>query len=271
MEFLTETARRTPPLIIMRGTQFNVCGSGYDTHLWLKPKIMRQSNAYIIHDPDGSLLKHHGRSFNRNGYAVKVLNLAKIKISTRYNPLEYIRSYSGAVKFVTALMSGTKGSGQPRDINFISAETMLLTALVTYLHDEARSDEKNMNTLMLMLKYMLPEDDADYEYKHAIDFIMEDKEKCDPEHLSVRLYNNFNDMMGTDAKGVVESCIARLAPFDTDEMRDFLSDDEIGLDSLHFPNTALFVISGSTGEAFKFIAPLMYSQFFDVMCEKCVQ
>ena len=273
MDFLMETVPRIPPLIIMRGTQFCVCGSGYDTHLWLKSNIMRRSDAFIIYDPDGSLRKQYGRTFTRNSYGIKVLNMEKVKMSTRYNPFEYIRSDKDIPKLVNALITGTKGNGNPGDIKFISAETTLLTALVSYINNEAPKVEQNINTLILMLEYMMPDEDyeEDYDYKHAVDFLFEEKEVYDPDHLSVRFYKNFKEMMGNDTKNIIGSCAARLAPFNTEEMKNFMSDDELELDCLHFPNTVLFVIPGNAGSPFNFIAPLMYSQLFDVIREKSVQ
>ena len=273
MDFLMETIPRIPPLVIMRDTQFCVCGSGYDTHLWLAPHIMRCSNAFIIYDPDGSLKKQYGKTFNCNGYNIKVLNTAKVRMSTRYNPFEYIRSDKDIPKLVNALITGTKGNGSPGDINFITAETMLLTALISYINNEAPKIEQNIITLILMLEYMKPDDDYedDYEYKHAVDYLFEEKETYDPDHLSLRQYKNFKEMTGADTKNIIASCAARLAPFNTEEIKDFMSNDELELDWLHFPNTVLFVIPGNAGSPFNFIVPLMYSQLFDVIGEKSVQ
>jgi type IV secretion system protein VirD4 len=142
---------------------------------------------------------------------------------------------------------------------------MLLSALVSYIYDEAPDYEQSIATILLMLNYM----SEDYEegYKHAIDFLIEEKEVYDPKHLSVRQYNSFIDTMGEDAIHVIKSCAARLAPFNTDEMKDFMSADEFTLGYLGYRNTAVFIIPGNPGADCKLIAPLMYTQLFDVLCE----
>lgn len=272
MDFYTETISRIPPLVIMNGTQFYVCGSGYDSHLWLKPEIMRRSNAFIIYDPDGNLRKKYAKTFYRNGYAVKVLNTANFKMSTRYNPFEYIRSDKDIPKFVNALINNTKGIGDPYDVNFITAEITLLTALISYMVDEAPTFEQNIGTLIQMLEYMKPEEgEEEYGYKHAVDYIFEDKEAFDPEHLSLRKYKNYYEMMGEDAWKVVASCATRLAPFNTEILKNFSSTDELGLDELYCPNTALFVMAGNTESPLNLIVPLMYTQLYDVLCDISVQ
>lgn len=262
-----------PPLIITRDTQFIISDTNCDAHIWLTPQNMRNANAFVIYDPDGSLHKRYANTlYHDYKYNIKVLNLANVKLSTRYSPFAYIRDDNDVAKLASALVTGTEGMGKPGDINFLSAEKMLLTALIGLIHDDAADHERNINMINEVLKNMeIQKDDEGNRYKHAIDFLIEDKEAEEPENLSVRLYNLFDELTWDEQKYVIDSCIKRLSPFNTDEIIDFSSSDELCLDNLNFPNTALFVIAGNNGAPLNFIASLMYSQLFDVLYEKSVQ
>lgn len=210
MGYYTKTAMRLPPIIIRRGAEASVCGSGYDADLWLKAETMRSSDGFVIHDPGGSLLRCYGKSFRRNGYDIKAFNLNDIKKSARYNPFAYVRDGAGIMKLVTALMSGTKGLGKPGDANFLSCETMLFATLAGYVHDYAPEEERRIETLIIMLDYMM-HTDGDEDYMNAVDFLFERAANIDPEHLSVHMNKSFKLTAGESAQRVIASCIARLA------------------------------------------------------------
>ena len=261
MEILMEMG--IPPLVIVSGTEFAPCGYGGDAHLWLEPAAKRRSESFVIHDPDGSLLQWFGMDFSENGYSVSALNLADIGASAKYNPFEYIRHSKDAPKVAAALICGTTGLGEPGDISLISLETLLYTALIGFIHEEAPHYEMNIATLMEMLEYMEPEDG----FKTAIDCMFEQKEMMGDGQTHVRLYRDFKDLAGEDEQRAVDSCIARIAPLKTPETVDFLSSDELMLGRLTYCNAALFVISVNADPALSFLAPLLYSQLIDLLCE----
>ena len=64
------------------------------------------------------------------------------------------------------------------------------------------------------------------------------------------------------------SCGARLAPFDIAELRELMSYDEMELDTIGDRKTALFVIISDTDDTFNFIVAIMYSQLFNLLCDK---
>jgi len=89
--------------------------------------------------------------------------------------------------------------------------------------------------------------------------------------------------LGKTAKSILISCGARLAPFDIAEVRDLMSEDELELDNLGGykrinPDTgeeevirqknALFVIISDTDSSFNFIVALLYSQLFNLLCDR---
>ncbi|MCL2035037.1 MAG: type IV secretory system conjugative DNA transfer family protein [Oscillospiraceae bacterium] len=265
MNFIKGPIPPIPPIIILHGGWVSVCYTDYDIKLRLNPKTMRRSNTFIIHDPDGRLLKRHGKTFRRNRYNVKVLNLADIRISTRYSPILNIKGNSGITNLAAAIIAGTKGLGMPGDIDFITHETLLLTSLIGFLHYEVQSFEQTFSSILMLLESMKTEDDW-HDYKTAVDFMFEAiAEENTPEHYAVQKLKDFKEAAGHEAQQkVIASCISRLSPFSTAEMVDFMSDDELVLDRLTFPNIALFVIDGEADEQIRFLTPLMYSQLFDL-------
>jgi len=273
MEFFSKPF--SPPLIACFVNEFTVCGSGNDSRLWLKPAVIRQSTALVIPDRDGRLLWKHGRALEKNGYLVRVVNTADFERSAKYNPFEYLRDdrESDIAKLVHSIISGTRGRGKYGDVRFISAEAQLLTALIGYISNEAPEIERNIGMVIEMMKHMIPEAwnrnfYFDDDYKHAVDFMFESLEERKPGHLSVMRYQRFKQTAGSKALEVIESCAARLSPFDTEEARNYFSTDELQLNSMNISykyKYALFVFTGKSG-AFDFIVPLLYTQLFDTLC-----
>ena len=59
-----------------------------------------------------------------------------------------------------------------------------------------------------------------------------------------------------------------MAPFDIKELCDLTAYDELELDTLGEKKTALFVIISDTDATFNFIVSIMYSQLFNLLCDK---
>jgi len=185
----------------------------------------------------------------------------------RYNPFVYIRSEKDILKLVTALIANTRGEQKGGDPFWEKSETLLYCALIGYIHYEAADHEKNMNSLVEMINSMEVRED-DESYKNAIDFLFEELERKSPQHFAVRQYKKYKLAAGKTAKSILISCGARLATFDIKEVRDLLSYDEMELDKIGDRKTSLFIIISDTDDSFSFIAALMYSQLFNLLCDK---
>jgi type IV secretion system protein VirD4 len=170
---------------------------------------MRFPDGFVIHDPDGSLLKRHGKKFHRKGYAVKSLNLSKPMRSIRYNPFLKINGDDGIEKLAAAVLSGTKGLGTPGDANFVSREALLFTALIGYVHYEVLTDDHNFNSILFMLEKMNRDEEW---HKTVVDYMFEITEETAPEHFAVRKYRAFREAAGQNEPQIIASCIARLVP-----------------------------------------------------------
>ena len=88
--------------------------------------------------PKGTIVLECGQAMLKNGYKVKVLNTINFKKSMHYNPFSYVHSEKDILKLVTTLMTNTKGEGSGGDPFWEKSERLLLTALIAYLHYEAR-------------------------------------------------------------------------------------------------------------------------------------
>ena len=170
--------------------------------------------------------------------------------------------------------------GKSGDDFWVKAETLLYCALIGYIHYEAPEEEQNFATLIELVNAMeVREDDETFE--NPVDIAFKELEKDKPNHFAVRQYKKYKLAAGKTAKSINISCGARLAPFDIAELREITMYDELELDTLgdkiydnpdakdgKFKKTALFLIMSDTDSTFNFLISMIYSQLFNLLCEK---
>ena len=241
-------------------------GSG-KTRFWLKPNLLQCHSSYVVTDPKGGLIQECGLALLKNGYKIRTMNTINFHKSMRYNPFAYIHEEKDILKLVTTLMTNTKGEGQGGDPFWDKAERLLLTSLIAYLHYEAPAEEQNFATLLEMLNTMqVSEEDEDYQ--NPVDLLFEDLAKKKPNSFAGRQYKLYKLAAGKTAKSILISCGARLSPFDIQEIRDATMYDELELDKLGDRKTALFLIMSDTDSTFNFLISMIYSQLFNLLCDK---
>ena len=241
-------------------------GSG-KTRFFIKPNLMQLHSSYVVTDPKGSIAVECGKLMLRNGYKVKIFNSINFKKSHHYNPFAYIHSEKDILKLVTTLTANTKGDGKSGDDFWQKAETLLYTALIGYIHYEAPEEEQNFATLIEFINAMeVREDDETFE--NNVDLAFKELESREPNHFAVRQYKKYKLAAGKTAKSINISCGARLAPFDIQELREITMYDELELDTLGDRKTALFLIMSDTDSTFNFLISMIYSQLFNLLCEK---
>ena len=255
-------------------------GSG-KTRFWIKPNLMQCHSSYVVTDPKGSVVCEVGKLLERNNYRIKIFNTINFKKSMHYNPFEYIHSEKDILKLVNTLITNTKGDGKSGDEFWTKAETLLYTALIGYIHYKGLPGEKNFATLLEMINTMEARED-DEDYKNQVDLMFEELEQKEPQHFAVRQYKKYKLAAGKTAKSILISCAARLAPFDIAELREITMYDELELDTLgdkiylnpdapkdqRYQKTALFLIMSDTDSTFNFLISMIYSQLFNLLCEK---
>lgn len=263
-------------------------GSG-KTRFFVKPNIMQMHSSYVVTDPKGTVLVEVGKMLERgcpatdedgnvirdkNGkvvyepYEIKVLNTINFKKSMHFNPFVYIRSEKDILKLVTTIIANTKGEGQQAAEDFwVKAEKLYYCALIGYIWYEGREEEKNFITMLAMINASEARED-DEEFKNPVDLMFEELEEKDPEHFAVKQYKKYKLAAGKTAKSILISCGARLAPFDIKELRELMSYDELELDLIGDRKTALFVIISDTDDTFNFVVSIMYTQLFNLLCDR---
>ena len=241
-------------------------GSG-KTRFFIKPNLMQLHSSYVVTDPKGNIAVECGKLMLRNGYKVKIFNSINFKKSHHYNPFAYIHSEKDILKLVTTLIANTKGDGKSGDDFWQKAETLLYTALIGYIHYEAPEEEQNFATLIEFINAMeVREDDETFE--NNVDLAFKELAQREPNHFAVRQYKKYKLAAGKTAKSINISCGARLAPFDIQELREITMYDELELDTLGDRKTALFLIMSDTDSTFNFLISMIYSQLFNLLCEK---
>ena len=272
-ERLTMNSRPKDPKTARNKNVLVIGGSGSGkTRFFIKPNLMQCTSdsrpvSFVVTDPKGGLICEVGHLLRRNKYRIKVVNTINFKKSMHYNPFAYIHSEKDILKLVTTLIANTQGDGKSGDDFWRKAETLLYTALIGYLWYEAPVEEQNFATLIEMINTMEVRED-DEEFKNPVDLIFEELASRDPGHFAVRQYAKYRLAAGKTAKSILISCGARLAPFDIQELREITAYDELELDTLGDRKTALFIIISDTDDTFNFLASMIYTQLFNLLCDK---
>ena len=242
-------------------------GSG-KTRFFVKPNLMQMHSSYVVTDPKGTVLVECGKLLQRGGYRIKVLNTINFKKSMRYNPFAYLRSEKDILKLVNTIIANTKGDGEKSGEDFwVKSERLFYCALIGYFWYEAPEVEKNFTTLLEMINASEARED-DPEFQSPVDLMFERLEEKDPEHFAVRQYKKFLLSAGKTRSSILISCGARLAPFDIRELRELMETDEMELDTIGDRKTALFVIISDTDDTFNFVVSILYTQLFNLLCDK---
>ena len=285
-ESLTMNNRPKDPKTARNKNVLVIGGSGSGkTRFFIKPNLMQcQSKDYpvsfVVTDPKGSIVVECGKLLEKNNYRIKIFNTINFSKSMHYNPFAYIHSEKDILKLLNTLICNHKGDGNSGDDFWVKAETLLYCALIGYIHYEAPEEEQNFATLIELVNAMeVREDDETFE--NPVDIAFKELEKDKPNHFAVRQYKKYKLAAGKTAKSINISCGARLAPFDIAELREITMYDELELDTLgdkiydnpdakdgSFKKTALFLIMSDTDSTFNFLISMIYSQLFNLLCEK---
>ena len=236
-------------------------GSG-KTRFYAKPNVMNANTSYVILDPKGELLRDTGNLLKEKGYDIKVIDLINMEKSHCYNPFVYLRDDNDIQRLVTNLFKNTTPKGsQSQDPFWDQAATMLLLALVFYLHYEAPPDEQNFPMVMEMIRAGdVREDNEDY--LSALDRLFEKLERRNPEHVALKYYRSYHSGSGKTLKSIQISLISRLEKFNLDSLASITQNDEMELWSLGEKKTAVFAVIPDNDCSFNFLIGMLYTQLF---------
>ena len=247
-------------------------GSGSGKTLFhIKPNLMQMNASYIVTDPKGTVVEECGKMLQMGGYEIKILNTINFKQTMRYNPFRYIYCENDILKLVNCIMENTKGEDSKGGEDFwAKAEALYYQALIAYIWYEAPEEEKNMTMLLDMLNASEVREE-DETFKNAVDMLFDQLEAEKPDHFAVRQYRKYKLAAGKTAKSILISCGARMAPFDIAEVRQMMEGDDLELELIGDRKTALFCIVSDTDMTFNFISAMVYTQMFNVLCDRALQ
>ena len=239
-----------------------VCGgSGAGkTRFFAKPNLCQANSSYVVLDPKGELLRDTGNLLSAKGYDIKVLDLINMEKSHCYNPFVYLRSDNDIQRLVTNLFKNTTPKGsQSQDPFWDQAATMLLLALIFYLHYEAPPEEQNFPMVMEMIRAGEVRED-DETYKSALDILFERLEMRNPEHIALKYYRSYHSGSGKTLKSIQITLISRLEKFNLESLASIIQNDELELWSIGEKKTAVFAIIPDNDSSFSFLVGMLYGK-----------
>lgn len=241
-----------------------VCGGSGSgkTRFYAKPNIMNANTSFVVLDPKGELLRDTGGLLKKKGYEVKVIDLIDMSKSHCYNPFVYLRNDNDIQRLVTNLFKNTTPKGaQSQDPFWDQAATMLLLALVFYLHYEAPPEEQNFPMVMEMIRAgEVKEDNEDY--RSTLDILFERLESRNPDHIALKYYRGYHSGSGKTLKSIQITLISRLEKFNLESLASITQTDELELAKLGERKTAVFAVIPDNDSSFNFIVGMLYTQLF---------
>lgn len=241
-----------------------VCGgSGAGkTRFYCKPNLMQANTSFVILDPKGEIVRDVGKLLEAKGYEIKVLDLISMEKSHCYNPFVYLRSDNDIQRLVTNLFKSTTPKGsQSNDPFWDTAASMLLLALVFYLHYEAPEDEQNFAMIMEMLRAGTIEDEEEPR-PSPLDNLFSELEYENPDHIALKYYHSYHSGSAKTLKSIQITLAARLEKFNLESLASLTSTDELELETLGEKKTALFALIPDNDTSFNFLVSILYTQLF---------
>ena len=241
-----------------------VCGgSGAGkTRFYCKPNLMQCNTSFVILDPKGEIVRDVGKLLEAKGYEIKVLDLISMEKSHCYNPFVYLRSDNDIQRLVTNLFKSTTPKGsQSNDPFWDTAASMLLLALVFYLHYEAPEDEQNFAMVMEMLRAGAIEDEEEPR-PSPLDNLFSELEYENPDHIALKYYHSYHSGSAKTLKSIQITLAARLEKFNLESLASLTSTDELELETLGEKKTALFALIPDNDTSFNFLVSILYTQLF---------
>ncbi len=270
-ESLSLSARMKNPKIGGNKNILVIGGSGSGkTRFFAKPNLMQLHSSYVVTDPKATILLECGKMFEHYKYKIKIFNTINFGQSQHYNPFHYIRNEEDISTFVETLIINTQGNGQQSDGDFwTKAEKLYFSALIGLIWYEAPEEEQTFSMLLDLIDASETREE-DETFKNAVDLLFDELKEKSPDHFAVRKYRRYKLAAGKTAKSILISCGARMSCFDIGALRELTSFDELELDCLGEEKTALFVIISDTNTTFNFLVSIMYTQLFNLLCDKAL-
>ena len=241
-----------------------VCGgSGAGkTRFYAKPNLMNADCSYVVLDPKGEMLRDCGNLLKEQGYTIKVLDLINMEKSHCYNPFVYLESDKDIQELVTNLFKNTTPKGsQSQDPFWDNTASMLLKALICYLHYEAPEDEQNFTMVMEMIRAGEVREDME-DFRSPLDELFDRLEMKDPDHIALKYYKDYKSGAGKTLKSIQITLLSHMEKFNLNSLAGITQTDELELRSIGEKKTVIFAVIPDNDSSFNFIVGMLYTQLF---------
>ena len=241
-----------------------VCGGSGSgkTRYYAKPNIMNANTSFVVLDPKGELAASTGGLLKKKGYVIRVLDLVDMDRSHCYNPFVYLRNDGDIQRLVTNLYKNTTPKGsQSQDPFWDQAASMLLLALMFYLHYEAPPEEQNFSMVMDMIRAGEVREDNE-NYRSALDVLFDRLELRDPEHIALKYYRSYHSGSAKTLKSIQITLLSRLEKFNLESLAGITRFDEMELGEVGERKTAVFAVIPDNDSSFNFLVGMLYTQLF---------
>lgn len=114
--------------------------------------LHEETTSLVIADPKGEIYRETAAVKEAQGYQVRVINYEQMHLSSRQNPLTYIRQPEDAVTAANVIIHNTENPNKAAsgDDFFDMAEQALMAALILYVKLHLSADEQHLGSVLAL-------------------------------------------------------------------------------------------------------------------------
>lgn len=229
------------------------------------PNLLQATGSYVVSDPKGFLYKEYGDYLGAKGYNVQILNFDDPDNSIHYNPLAYIHDTKDVLKVAHMLVYGDMVENSKEDPFWNRSAEVLLIAIISYLMDFCPEEERTIDSILRMVESCQLNE---FENRTSTPFhrIMDRVEKCAPNSVTARYYNQFSTAATRTQESILVSLTALIGKLNLPEIRRMMSCDETNIPEIGRKKTAFFVQVSDTDRAMDTLANIFFTQAINELC-----
>ena len=235
----------------------------------VSPNILQASGSYIIVDPKGNLYGKYANYLRARGYSVQKLNFAypMDPETNSYNFFQYIRDDQDIRKIAHMLINTgySDSKSHSPDPFWDESGELLLVALIGYLFYHYDSRECTLSNVLQLVQACEIGEYSDHE-QSPLDYMFEEIGKADSEDSSYKAYKRLRQAPAKTLKSILVTVSAKLAVFDSKELRRLFERDTVCISKIGEQKRALFVVVSDTDRSMDPMANLFFTQAINELC-----
>lgn len=238
-------------------------GSG-KTRSIVTPNILQATGSYVISDPKGNLYSKYRNYLRNRGYVVKKLDFTNPKRSAHYNFFNYIRSNMDIVKLAHMLIYQRKNNSHA-DPFWDEAGQLLLQSLIAYLKEACNEEDRTLHSINRLLNAFQASGDAELA-ETPLDRMIMGYEKEHPDSYAIETYKKFRIAADKTLRSILITTNARVGLWDTPEISEMTSSDDIEIENIGRRKTAIFVVVSDTDRSMDGLVNIFLTQTMNELC-----